>query len=107
MPSKLTGMLASGRAILATALPGTGVANALIDSGIVTPPADTAAFVSALAALAGDNTRRQTLGAAARAQAEATLSREAVLLAFEQHLNTLLGLTVAGSLTTSNLQDPA
>jgi colanic acid biosynthesis glycosyl transferase WcaI len=107
MPSKLTGMLASGRAILATALPGTGVANALIDSGVVTPPADTAAFVSALATLAGDNTRRQRLGAAARAQAVATLSREAVLLAFEQHLNTLLGLTVAGSLPTSHLQDPA
>jgi len=107
MPSKLTGMLASGRAILATALPGTGVAQALQTSGIVTPPGDSAAFVSALAALAGDNTRRQHLGAAARLQAEATLSREAVLLAFEQHLNTLLGLTVADSLTESNLQDPA
>jgi colanic acid biosynthesis glycosyl transferase WcaI len=84
MPSKLTGMLASGRAILATALPGTGVAHALQGSGVVTPPADTAAFVEALRALSGDNARRAALGQAARQQALDTLSRDAILGRLDQ-----------------------
>src|SRR5205823_5637381 len=37
MPSKLTGMLASGRAILTTAHPGTAVAEVVQSSGVVTP----------------------------------------------------------------------
>jgi colanic acid biosynthesis glycosyl transferase WcaI len=91
MPSKLTGMLASGRAVLATALPGTGVANALVHSGIVTPPADVDAFVNALRALAGDAQRREELGTAARQQALATLSRDAILGAFDARLAQLIG----------------
>ncbi|WP_233263040.1 WcaI family glycosyltransferase [Cognatiluteimonas profundi] len=93
MPSKLTGMLASGRAILATASCDSGIGFALMDCGVITPPGNTAAFVAALQALAGDNARRIALGHAARTQALATLSRDAVLLTFEQHLNTLLGIT--------------
>lgn len=103
MPSKLTGMLASGRPVLATALPGTGVAHALIECGVITPPGDTARFVSALRALAADNARRAALGAAARALAVRTLSRDAVLLAFEKHLNALLGLEPGRAST--HLQD--
>lgn len=105
MPSKLTGMLASGRAILATAAPGTGVAHLLMESGIVTPPGDSAAFVLALRALATDNARRTALGAAARAQALASLSRDAVLITFERHLQALLGQASADR--TPSDPDPA
>lgn len=101
MPSKLTGMLASGRAVLATALPGTGVANALQRSGVVTPPADVSAFVSALGALAADPQRRSALGAAARAQALATLSRDAILGTFESQLMALAGAAAATDSTIS------
>src|SRR5208283_2083777 len=38
MPSKLTGMMASGRAIVATAYPGTELFSVLEGRGIVTPP---------------------------------------------------------------------
>jgi colanic acid biosynthesis glycosyl transferase WcaI len=95
MPSKLTGMLASGRAILATALPGTGVAHALQGSGVVTPPADTTAFVEALRALSGDNARRTALGQAARQQALDTLSRDAILGRLKQAIADLIAPSTA------------
>jgi colanic acid biosynthesis glycosyl transferase WcaI len=91
MPSKLTGMLASGRAVLATALPGTGVAEAVQYSGIATVPGDTDAFVAALRQLVNDHALRRRLGIAAREQAEATLARDGILLRFEQRVAHLLG----------------
>ena len=95
MPSKLTGMLASGRAILATALPATGVAQAVASCGLVTPPGNVEAFVAALRELTADAGLRTRLGHAARKQALATLSRDAVLNAFEQQLHRLLGTASA------------
>jgi colanic acid biosynthesis glycosyl transferase WcaI len=86
MPSKLTGMLASGRPVLATALPGTGVALAVQDSGKVVAPGDIDAFTTALQSLASDGSARQRLGAAARQQALTTLARDAILQLFEQAL---------------------
>lgn len=86
MPSKMTGMLASGRPVLATAVPGTGVANALQQSGVVVPPGDKSAFVAALRELALNPGLRLRLGRAARAQAESTLARDGILLAFESQL---------------------
>jgi len=53
MPSKLTGMLASGRAIVATALPRTQLFEVLQGTGMVTPPGGVDAFVSALLRLCG------------------------------------------------------
>lgn len=91
MPSKLTGMLASGRTILATALPGTGVAEAVACCGLVTPPGDTSAFVAALGQLCADKGLRERLGHAARRQALATLARGEVLTRFESDLMLLLG----------------
>lgn len=84
MPSKLTGMLASGRPVLATAAPGTGVAIALEQSGRIVTPGDIRAFVSELDALASDADLRRSLGQAARQQAETCLAREAILCSFEQ-----------------------
>lgn len=90
MPSKMTGMLASGRPVLATAAPGTGVANALLGCGVSVPPGDAQALASALRELARDAARRDKLGAAARAQAESTLARESILKRLNADIHSLL-----------------
>ena len=91
MPSKLTGMLASGRPVVATAHAGTEVAKVVEGCGIVVPPEDAAAFADAIAALANDAGRRSALGGAGRRYAEAHLGRGAVLGRFEA----MLGRVVA------------
>ena len=73
MPSKLNGILASGRPVVATARAGTEVANVVAGCGVVVACDDAAAFTDAVLALADDAPRRETLGRAARAYAEANL----------------------------------
>jgi len=89
MPSKLTGMLASGRVTLATAMPDTALALALRHSGIVTPPGDASALSHALRELAADAPKRVQLGKAARLQAETTLARDRILGRFNEQLAAL------------------
>jgi colanic acid biosynthesis glycosyl transferase WcaI len=83
MPSKLTGMMASGRPILATSRPGTQLATAVEGRGIATPPGDVNAFVAALAHLADHPSLRTKLGEAARRYAVDHLSSEQILRDFE------------------------
>ena len=90
MPSKLTGMLASGRPVLATALPGTGVAHAIADCGIATAPGDTNAFTAALRDLLSAPDLRRELGQAARARAEHDLARDAILTRIDARIRALL-----------------
>lgn len=92
MPSKLTGMLASGRAVLATAMPGTELCRVVGQDaacGLVVPPGDPAALADALRRLAADPAMRATLGGNGRRYAEAELSREAVLHRFDRQLQAL------------------
>src|SRR5260370_19509858 len=84
MTSKLTGVVASGRAIIATALPGTQLFETLEGAGIVTPPGDIDAFVSALLRLVEDLPSRQQLGQEAREYAVSRLSRHEILQQFER-----------------------
>ncbi len=89
MPSKLTGMLASGRAVLATAQPGTELCRVVEQDaacGLVVPPEDPAAMADALRAMAADPARRAKWGANGRRYAEAELSRDEVLRRFEMQL---------------------
>ncbi|HEY9447160.1 MAG TPA: glycosyltransferase WbuB [Burkholderiales bacterium] len=86
MPSKLTGMLASGRPVLATAHAGTGLAQVVNGCGVVTPPGDAAAFAAALRELQRHGIARRELGAAARRYAEQHLHKDAVLMRFEREL---------------------
>lgn len=79
MPSKLGGMLASGRPVLAAALPGTEIADVVAGCGVVVAPEDAAAFAQAMSELAADAAWRRRLGAAARQRAEQTLGRGAVM----------------------------
>ena len=86
MPSKLTGMLASGRPVIATAAPGTQVALALDSCGIAVSPADRKGLFAAVRTLADDVEMRHAMGMAARAYAVEHLGKERVLERFESGL---------------------
>ena len=90
MPSKLTGILASGRPVVATARPGTQVWSVVEGRGMNTPPGDVTAFADAIRALALDAPRRARLGAEGRRYAEKHLDREVVLRCFEEDLSHVL-----------------
>ncbi|GGA57359.1 glycosyltransferase WbuB [Edaphobacter acidisoli] len=95
MPSKLTGMLSSGRPVIATADAGTQVAHVVEGSGpdeacgLVVPAEDSAALHAAVALLVENAALRQRLGANARAYAVEHLGRDQVLEAFERELQEL------------------
>jgi colanic acid biosynthesis glycosyl transferase WcaI len=90
MPSKLTGMLASGRATIAMARRGTALYEAVASRGVVVPPDNVKALAAAITALAGDADRRAALGKAARNYAERALSPESTIRTFEERLALLL-----------------
>lgn len=86
MPSKLTGMLASGRPVVASAAAGTEIARAVEGRGLVTPPGDPKAFAAAILQLAQDALLRAKLGDNARAYAEQNLDKNAILTAFNHFI---------------------
>jgi colanic acid biosynthesis glycosyl transferase WcaI len=87
MPSKLTGMLASGRAVVATAHPDTELGRVVAQHcGLVVPPEDAAALAGAIRTLAAHPAERTRMGLAGRMYAEKELSRDTILARFESHL---------------------
>lgn len=93
MPSKLTGMLASGRAVLATALPHTELGRVVTQDaacGSAVVPENAAAMAQALRELATNPARRAELGASGRRYAERELSQEMILRRFEAQLLALV-----------------
>ena len=92
LPSKLTNMLASGRPVVATALPGTGLARELQDCGVVTPPGDARAFADAIARLLDDPHRRTALGRQSRDRAIQAWDSERILAGAVARLRELLAL---------------
>ncbi len=86
MPSKLTGMMASGKPVLSTTDNSTQIAEVLKGAGVVVPSEDLEAFVNGLEKLASDKKYRDTLGRNARAYAEQYLSRDSILSNFELEL---------------------
>lgn len=86
MPSKLLGMLASGRPVLATAAIDTQVGGIVSQCGIVSPPGNAYAFSNVLVKLSGDPEVRKSLGVSGRSIAETQFSKEAVLRKFEHEL---------------------
>jgi len=79
LPSKLANMLFSGRPVVATALPGTGLYAEVDGCGAVTPPGDAAAFAAALSELLDDPSRAERLGSEARRRGLERWSQAAVL----------------------------
>ena len=79
LPSKLTNMLASGRPVIATCDPGTGLFAEVDGCGLVTPPGDASALAAAISRLADDPARRAGLGEAAAARAAERWSKPAII----------------------------
>jgi colanic acid biosynthesis glycosyl transferase WcaI len=90
MPSKLTGMFASGRPVVATALPGTQVAEAVTERGLVVPPGDSRELAKAIWTLAYDQPLRERMGAAAREYAVSHFDMEQILDRFQTELGRLV-----------------
>ncbi len=89
MPSKLTGMLASGRPVIATAAEGTQIARAIEGCGIVVAPGNAEAFAQAAEMLGGNGELRRRMGYAARVYAERELARDAILQRFEAMIESI------------------
>jgi len=90
MPSKLTGMLASGRPVISTAAAGTQVAEVVAGRGINVAPGNGHTLLEAVLTLAGDRAMREEMGRAARLYAEEHLGREQVLRRFEIEMLSLV-----------------
>jgi len=86
LPSKLTNMLASGRPILATAEPGTGLAHEIEGCGIAVRPGDAADLVCAMTSLLNDESSQRLMGKRARERAEKRWSRVEILTRFTAEL---------------------
>lgn len=91
LPSKLTNMLASGRPVVATALPDTALAREVEGAGVICPPGDPAALAAAIEALLDAPERRASLGAAARAGAVEKWDMKRILGRLERKLEELAG----------------
>ena len=101
MPSKLTGMMASGRGTIATALPGTQLFEALQGAGVVTSPGDVEAFIAALLRLVEEPPLRKRLGQEARSYAVTHLNREEILHRFERSMLDVCGIASSDTGTLS------
>lgn len=90
LPSKLAGMLASGRPIVAMAQQGTGLASEVEGCGLIVLPGDAEAMTTAVLRLVDDPRLRHDLGLAARARAEQRWRMSAIIDGFEAELERLL-----------------
>jgi putative colanic acid biosynthesis glycosyltransferase WcaI len=86
MPSKLTGMLASGRPVVATSDPGTQVGKVVSQCGLVVTPGVVGELVSAIQLLSKDPGKRHRLGGMARKYAVENLDSFRILGEFERVL---------------------
>lgn len=84
LPSKLAGMLASGRPVIATCREGTELSRVVSQCGAVVPPENAQALADAVLGLVDDAEQRQLLGQQGRRHAEEHLGREGVLRRFER-----------------------
>jgi len=86
LPSKLTNMLSSGRPVLATASPDTGLSSEVEGCGVLCPPGDASTMAAALAMLLDDGAACMRYGVAARKRAEERWSKLAILSKFSTAL---------------------
>lgn len=91
MPSKLTGMFASGRVVIAMARPGTELYNVVSTRGVVVPPENVDALAAAIEELVANPEQRAALGAEGRVFAELHLSPAWVLGRLDDKLRALRG----------------
>jgi colanic acid biosynthesis glycosyl transferase WcaI len=90
LPSKLLGILASGRPVVASSPEGSELAVLAQQAGLCVMPEDADAFTEAVRRLADDRHLRATTGLRARQLAELRFGREQVLSRLERDLTALL-----------------
>ncbi len=90
MPSKLTGMLSSGKAVIATAMPGTELSLVVNKIGMVVPPQDAQVLSESIKALAGNTAWRKQLGRLGRQYACQRLEQKVILSEFSNQLELLM-----------------
>ncbi len=106
MPSKLTGMLATGRPVVTCASAGTQIEQVVEGRGLVVSPGDTQGFSDAIVRLADDAGLRAQMGASAREYAVCNLGKRTILDRFTQDLIGLAG-GVNGTLKVCDFPPPA
>jgi colanic acid biosynthesis glycosyl transferase WcaI len=79
LPSKLSGMLASGRPVVAVCRAGTEIDAVVSQCGVVVNTQNASALAQAISELADDAPRRRELGRRARAYAEINFERDTIL----------------------------
>ena len=94
LPSKLLGILASGRPVVASSPAGSELAGMADQAGACVPPGDATAFAEALRQLINSPQRREDTGRQARLLVQQRFGVDAVLGRFEQQL---LALTSKGA----------
>lgn len=90
MPSKLLGMLASGKAIIATALLETEIGRVIDRVGVLVPPEDSSALCEAILELLKSPERLKNLGESGRSYVCAHWSKDMVLPNFLKEIDNLL-----------------
>lgn len=88
LPSKLTGMLASGRPVVAMAQSGSGLASEVEGCGLAVEPT-AAAMAAGILTLSQDAAARARFGATARQRAEERWRKSAIIDGFERCLYAL------------------
>jgi colanic acid biosynthesis glycosyl transferase WcaI len=88
LPSKLGGMLASGRPIIAMATAGTGIAEEVCEAGLLVRPGNVTGLTEALCALVENSELRASLGANARSWAVQRWDKFMILRDWERELIT-------------------
>lgn len=86
MPSKLGGILAAGKPVIATVEPNSQIALTIDTAGIITPPEDATALADAIRLLAGDPERRRRMSRAALNIAQMSFDAERILQGLETRL---------------------
>ncbi|MGC4062611.1 MAG: glycosyltransferase WbuB [Aquabacterium sp.] len=79
LPSKLTGMLSSGRPVVATCRPDTEIATVVSRCGLVACPSSLEQLAHAVVRLADQPALRESLGAQGRQYAEHSLAKDPIL----------------------------
>jgi colanic acid biosynthesis glycosyl transferase WcaI len=90
LPSKLANMLASGRPVIATAEPGTGLYAEVSGCGVATPPGDAKALADAIAGLIDDPARAETFGQEGARRAAERWSQSGIIAQMSAELARLL-----------------
>jgi len=104
MPSKLIGMFASGRPVVATAHPDTQLATTVFGRGILVPPGDSASFGAAIVQLSTKPAMRMRLGENARSYAVAQFDANKILTSFEEAVAHVCNKPVASKTRNDGLE---